>query len=209
MFFLPAATHHPSTQTTRGLAWHTSDETLREGFERYGQLEEAVRCCADTSKPATVGLTSQQVVVKDRDTNRSRGFGFVRFANQDEADRARSEMNNTEYVESAICCVCRTDSAQGSTVVRFEWITPKTAEALLVPEVVDRVQEAAQHSAGAVAVEERSTLVEGTLAVAGSRSKGSNNSIRRVVALEVSKATQTLKSRATSRINRTWKHPLE
>lgn len=62
-----------------GLAWHTSDETLREGFSRFGTIEEAV-------------------VVKDRDTNRSRGFGFVRFSSTDEAEQARSSMNNTESV---------------------------------------------------------------------------------------------------------------
>jgi len=61
-----------------GLAWHTTDETLREGFERFGTVEEAV-------------------VVKDRDTNRSRGFGFVRFTNKAEADDALTQMNNTEF----------------------------------------------------------------------------------------------------------------
>jgi RNA recognition motif-containing protein len=60
-----------------GLAWHTTDETLREGFSKYGNVEEAV-------------------VVKDRDTNRSRGFGFVRFASKDEADQALAGMNNVE-----------------------------------------------------------------------------------------------------------------
>jgi RNA recognition motif-containing protein len=37
-----------------------------------------------------------QVVVKDRDTNRSRGFGFVRFGSKDEADKALAGMNNVE-----------------------------------------------------------------------------------------------------------------
>ena len=27
---------------TSGLAWHTTDETLREGFEQFGAVEEAV-----------------------------------------------------------------------------------------------------------------------------------------------------------------------
>ena len=38
-----------------------------------------------------------QVVVKDRDTGRSRGFGFVRFAQEADADNAIGAMNNVEY----------------------------------------------------------------------------------------------------------------
>ncbi|KAF2253485.1 RNA-binding domain-containing protein [Trematosphaeria pertusa] len=61
-----------------GLAWHTDDATLRQKFEEFGQVEEAV-------------------VVKDRDTGRSRGFGFVRFAQESEADAAMQNMNNVEF----------------------------------------------------------------------------------------------------------------
>jgi len=61
-----------------GLAWHTDDQTLRQKFEEFGQVEEAI-------------------VVKDRDTGRSRGFGFVRFATEDDADKAQQGMNNIEF----------------------------------------------------------------------------------------------------------------
>jgi len=61
-----------------GLAWHTDDGTLRQKFEEFGQVEEAV-------------------VVKDRDTGRSRGFGFVRFANDADADAAMNALNNEEF----------------------------------------------------------------------------------------------------------------
>jgi len=61
-----------------GLAWHTDDTALRTKFEEFGTVEEAV-------------------VVKDRDTGRSRGFGFVRFAQESEADAAIQNMNNIEF----------------------------------------------------------------------------------------------------------------
>jgi len=61
-----------------GLAWHTSDETLRIKFEEFGQVEEAI-------------------VVKDRDTGRSRGFGFVRFTQETDAEKAIEAMNNVEF----------------------------------------------------------------------------------------------------------------
>ncbi|GLI76900.1 hypothetical protein PoHVEF18_005178 [Penicillium ochrochloron] len=61
-----------------GLSWHTNDDTLREGFQQFGEIQEAI-------------------VVKDRATLRSRGFGFVRFATDAEADAAMSAMNNQEF----------------------------------------------------------------------------------------------------------------
>ncbi|CAF9909587.1 MAG: hypothetical protein GOMPHAMPRED_006812 [Gomphillus americanus] len=61
-----------------GLAWHTTDDTLREGFQQYGAVEEAI-------------------VVKDRDTGRSRGFGFVRFTSDAAATSAMQGMNNTTF----------------------------------------------------------------------------------------------------------------
>jgi RNA recognition motif-containing protein len=61
-----------------GLSWHTNDDTLREGFQQFGEIQEAI-------------------VVKDRATLRSRGFGFVRFATDAEADAALSAMNNQEF----------------------------------------------------------------------------------------------------------------
>lgn len=37
-----------------------------------------------------------QIVVKDRDTGRSRGFGFVRYGQDQDADNAIQAMNNIE-----------------------------------------------------------------------------------------------------------------
>ncbi|KFY35246.1 hypothetical protein V495_08037, partial [Pseudogymnoascus sp. VKM F-4514 (FW-929)] len=61
-----------------GLAWHTDEGALRAKFEEFGAVEEAV-------------------VVKDRDTGRSRGFGFVRYGQEADADAAIAAMNNVEF----------------------------------------------------------------------------------------------------------------
>lgn len=66
-----------------GLAWHTEENTLRQKFEEFGPVEEAV-------------------VVKDRDTGRSRGFGFVRYTQEGDAQKAIAAMNNVEFDGRAI-----------------------------------------------------------------------------------------------------------
>lgn len=53
------------------LAWATDNEGLRRAFEEFGEVVEAK-------------------VVMDRETGRSRGFGFVTFADEEGANRALS-----------------------------------------------------------------------------------------------------------------------
>lgn len=57
-----------------GLPYHTTDKSLREHFEVYGEIEEAV-------------------VITDRQTGKSRGYGFVTMADKAGADRAIKEPN--------------------------------------------------------------------------------------------------------------------
>ena len=59
-----------------GLPFSTSSERLREVFAQAGVVESAQ-------------------VVTDRDTGRSRGFGFVEMATPEEADQAISRFNGT------------------------------------------------------------------------------------------------------------------
>ncbi|HUT99414.1 MAG TPA: RNA-binding protein [bacterium] len=59
------------------LSWDTTDQTLRDAFKRFGEVVEAK-------------------VITERDSGRSRGFGFVTFADDEAGRKAVSEMNGTE-----------------------------------------------------------------------------------------------------------------
>ncbi|MEM6962933.1 MAG: RNA-binding protein [Myxococcota bacterium] len=63
-----------------GLPWDIGDEELAEIFRPY----------------AKDGDLQDFKVVTDRDTGRSRGFGFVTFSDENDADEAIEKMNNTE-----------------------------------------------------------------------------------------------------------------
>jgi len=59
-----------------GLSWDTTDDGLRQAFASYGEITEAK-------------------VITDRDTGRSRGFGFVTFARDEDAKTAISKVDGT------------------------------------------------------------------------------------------------------------------
>lgn len=57
-----------------GLSWDTTDDSLNTAFSAFGEVTEAK-------------------VITDRDTGRSRGFGFVTFTDAEAASTAISEMD--------------------------------------------------------------------------------------------------------------------
>ncbi len=59
-----------------GLSWNTTDDGLRDAFAQFGEVTDAK-------------------VITDRETGRSRGFGFVTFAEGGDADTAAEQMNGT------------------------------------------------------------------------------------------------------------------
>jgi RNA recognition motif-containing protein len=60
-----------------GLSWNTSDASLRQAFGEYGDIVEAQ-------------------VVLDRETQRSRGFGFVTFGDAKAAQDAIAAMDGRD-----------------------------------------------------------------------------------------------------------------
>ncbi len=65
------------------LSYGVTDESLKEFFEAAGTVESAK-------------------VITDRETGRSRGFGFVEMSNEDEAKKAIDELNEKELDGRAI-----------------------------------------------------------------------------------------------------------
>lgn len=60
-----------------GLSWDTTNQGLKRAFEAHGEVTEAK-------------------VILDRDTGRSRGFGFVSFTDSRDAAAAKEALNGTE-----------------------------------------------------------------------------------------------------------------
>lgn len=63
-------------------------------------------------------LLPQKVVVKDRDTGRSRGFGFVRYTQEADAQSAIAAMNNVEYELPSFPCPAALRRVRVSPLVR-------------------------------------------------------------------------------------------
>lgn len=59
------------------LSWNTTDESLQQFFSQAGQVVSAK-------------------VITDRESGRSRGFGFVEMSTDEEAQKAVQELNDKE-----------------------------------------------------------------------------------------------------------------
>ena len=60
------------------LSFDMTDQELEQSFSEHGEIVSAI-------------------VVKDRDTDRSRGFGFVEFSQEADAQKAKEAMNGKEF----------------------------------------------------------------------------------------------------------------
>ena len=65
------------------LSFRATDDDLRAAFEPFGEVASAR-------------------VIQDKETGRSRGFGFVEMPSQDEGNTAIDKVNNTEIADRAV-----------------------------------------------------------------------------------------------------------
>ncbi len=68
-----------------GLSWNTTDQSLRDAFASFGEIESTK-------------------VITDRETGRSRGFGFVTYLNVEDSRNARDKMQNQEVDGRQVRC---------------------------------------------------------------------------------------------------------
>lgn len=66
-----------------GLPFATTDDELKAAFEAHGKVTSAM-------------------VIRERETGRSKGFGFVEFENDEEGKKAESAMNGADLGGRAI-----------------------------------------------------------------------------------------------------------
>jgi RNA recognition motif-containing protein len=65
------------------LDWHASEDDLREALGQHGNITDLV-------------------VIRDRATGRSKGFGFVTFETEEEAQEALAQANGLKVKEREI-----------------------------------------------------------------------------------------------------------
>lgn len=65
------------------LSYNTHEEDLREAFSKFGEVVSAT-------------------LIVDQTNGRSKGFGFVEMASDEDAEKAISAMNGTSFMERTI-----------------------------------------------------------------------------------------------------------
>ena len=90
----------------KGLNYKTTETTLHEEFAKFGKIKSCK-------------------IIKDRDTGRSRGFGFIEFENSAAGEEAIQAMNNKE-IDGRKIGVSEAEDRRGNTTERRD--TPQRNE---------------------------------------------------------------------------------
>ncbi len=61
------------------ISWDASDDDLKQLFAEFGEVEEAI-------------------IIKDKFSGRSKGFGFVTFVNEEDADKAIEALHEKDFM---------------------------------------------------------------------------------------------------------------
>ena len=77
-----------------GLSWDTNDHSLRQAFEAFGEVREAK-------------------VILDRETGRSRGFGFVTYSDAASGQTAIEQLDGREIDGRAVRVNAANDRPRG------------------------------------------------------------------------------------------------
>ena len=109
---MPAALYHNSSSNGRevfycfmnmyvsNLSFHTGEDDLRKLFEQFGSVSSAK-------------------VITDRETGRSRGFGFVEMGADEEANAAMKDLNNKDIEGRAMSVTVAREKAPRSENKRW------------------------------------------------------------------------------------------
>ncbi|XP_057505685.1 glycine-rich RNA-binding protein 4, mitochondrial [Actinidia eriantha] len=81
-----------------GLSWSVDEKTLKDAFTSYGDVTE-VR------------------IMYDKETGRSRGFGFVYFSKEDDASSAKDAMDGKAFLGRPLRISFALDKVRGAPVV--------------------------------------------------------------------------------------------
>ena len=85
------------------LSFHTTDEDLRKLFAEYGTVTSAK-------------------VITDRETGRSRGFGFVEMESEKESNEAMKKLNQKEIEGKALSVsIAREKPARNNNTGNKRW----------------------------------------------------------------------------------------
>nr|ADE77417.1 unknown [Picea sitchensis] len=76
-----------------GLAWHADEKTIKDAFSTYGDVTEGW----PTGGPVYASSNTVRIMY-DRDSGRSRGFGFIHFSNESSAEDAKNGMDGKELL---------------------------------------------------------------------------------------------------------------